>query len=141
MTTIDQRKEEIVKKFKNFESWEDRYRQLIHYGKTLSKLSDEEKIDENLVPGCLSRVWLHHEYDGENVTFKADSDAAITKGIIGVLVFVYSGSTPEQVLKTAPDFLQEIGINDHLSMNRRNGLANMCKIISACGLKYIKQTQ
>lgn len=135
---IEERKDEIIKKFKNFDSWEDRYRQLIHYGKTLKPLNDEERKEENLVPGCLSRVWLHHELNEGNIIFKADSDAAITKGIIGVLVYVYSDATPEEVINMAPTFLQEIGINDHLSMNRRNGLANMCKLITACAIKHSK---
>lgn len=139
MSTIESRRDEIIKKFKNFDSWEDRYRQLIHYGKTLEPLAEEEKSDDNLVPGCLSKVWLHHNYVDDTIKFKADSDAAITKGIIGVLVFVYSGSKPEEIINFGPDFLQDIGINDHLSMNRRNGLANMCKIITACGLKYLNK--
>ena len=139
MSTIESRRDEIIKKFKNFDSWEDRYRQLIHYGKTLEPLAQEEKSDDNLVPGCLSKVWLHHKHEDDTIKFKADSDAAITKGIIGVLVFVYSGSKPKEIINFGPDFLQDIGINDHLSMNRRNGLANMCKIITACGLKYLNK--
>ncbi len=134
--TIQDRKDEIVKKFKNFESWEDRYRQLIHYGKTLKPLNENERVEENLVPGCLSRVWLFHKFEDNKVIFKADSDAAITKGIIGILVYVYSNATPEEITNLTPSFLQEIGINDHLSMNRRNGLANMCKLISAYASKY-----
>ncbi len=134
--SITARKDEVLKRFTSFDSWEDRYRQLIHYGKKIATMNSEEKADELLVPGCLSKVWLKHELRDGKIFFKADSDAAITKGIIGVLISVYSDSTPEEITSLSPDFLKEIGITDHLSMNRRNGLANMCKLIQGYGEKY-----
>lgn len=139
MSTIEQRIEDTLKRFKSFDAWEDRYRQLIHYGKKLNGIADTDKKDEMLVPGCLSKVWLDHKYEDGKITYYADSDAAITKGIIGVLVNIYSGASPEEVINTKPDFLQEIGITDHLSMNRRNGLANMCKLINAYAIQHLNK--
>lgn len=128
MSIVD-RKREIVKRFQYFENWEDRYRQLIHYGKKLPPMPDDLRTPEILVPGCVSRVWLHHEWRGDQIFFRADSDASITKGIVGVLLYVYSGATAREIAKTSADFLQEIGLHEHLTANRRNGLANMIRLI------------
>ena len=130
---IEARKQDILRRFQHFSAWEDRYRQLVAYGKKLSPLAKELKTDDILVPGCLAKVWLFHQWQGERLFLQADSDAAITKGIVGVLVHVYSGATAQEILHTPADFLQAIGLHDHLSMNRRNGLANMCKTIHSLG--------
>jgi len=127
--SVEERKNDIVKRLSHFSSWEDRYRQILHYGKKLEPLQEEFKTEEKLVRGCLSKVWLHHELRDGKVFYSADSDAAITKGIIALLVNVYSGGTPEEILGLSTDFLKEVGVTDHLSMNRRNGLVNMCKLI------------
>ncbi|MCY4643484.1 MAG: SufE family protein [Bacteriovoracales bacterium] len=134
---IETRKQEIIKRFQYFEHWDDRYRQLIHYGKKLPSMPDEAKISRHLVPGCVSKVWLHHEWKEGRVFFQADSDATITKGIVGVLLHVYSGATPPEITGTPPDFLKEIGLDEHLSINRRNGLANMSKIIREKAALYL----
>ena len=129
--SIRVRVQDILKRFKHFDTWEDRYRQLIHYGKKLPPLDDQFKTKDLLVPGCLSKVWLHHTFEEGKIFFRADSDAAITKGIIGILLYIYSDATPKEILQTSTDFLQEIGLDEHLSLNRRNGLTNMAQLIQS----------
>lgn len=127
--TIEEKKDLVIKKLTSFTDWEDRYRQILSYAKKLPLMNDQLKTDEFLVKGCQSKVWLWYEFNQGKVIFLADSDGIITKGIIGLLVYVYSGQTPQEILSTPFDFLKEVGITEHLSSNRRNGLANMCKLI------------
>ena len=134
--SIESKKKNIIERFKHFERWEDRYRQLIHYGKKLSPMADHLKNPDILVPGCLSKVWLYHEKRNGKVFFQADSDASITKGIIGILLHVYSGASPEEILQNPADFLGEIGLYEHLSQNRRNGLFNMLRLIESAATHY-----
>ena len=138
LSDIQKRVEEIVKRFQYFESWEDRYRQLIHYGKRLPPLLESLKTDDHLVPGCVSRVWICHKFEKGKIFFQGDSDASITKGIIGVFFYVYSGGTPEGVFSTSPNFMGLIGLRDHLSPNRRNGLASVEKVIRGIAQGYLE---
>ena len=98
-------------------------------GKKLPELDEQSKTDENLVKGCVSRVWLISREEDGKVFYQADSDAALTKGIIALLIDIYSGHSPSEILSADPSFLKDIGIMDNLSMNRRNGLANMIQKI------------
>lgn len=127
---IDDRINALILDFKRFRDWEERYKHLIDLGKKMHPMDESNKISANLVKGCQSQVWLHADLEGDKIIFQADSDASIVKGIIALLVNVYSGSTPEEILSTKPTFLEEIGLREHLSMSRANGLNSMMKQIS-----------
>ena len=122
---------EIVDSFSLFPEWLDRYQYLIDLGKKLQPLAEEEKTDDRLLAGCQSRVWLYLEGDADEVTIRANSDAAIVSGLIALLTQVYSGCTARQVLDTEPDFIQAIGLADHLSPTRANGLHAMLNAIKS----------
>jgi cysteine desulfuration protein SufE len=133
---INERIHNLVVDFNKFNDWEERYKHLIHLGKEMPVMDENFKISENLVKGCQSQVWLHAELHGDKVIFHADSDASIVKGIIALLVGVYSGSTPDEILKTKPSFLEDIGLKEHLSMSRANGLNSMMKQISFFAMAF-----
>lgn len=134
---ISARIESLKEEFQNFSDWEDKYKHIISLGKSLAPMKEEHKIDENKVKGCQSQVWLFAELDSDKkVIFTADSDAAIVKGIVSILLQVYSGSTPSEIIATKPDFLDEIGLRQHLSMSRANGLSSMVKQISMYALAF-----
>jgi cysteine desulfuration protein SufE len=126
----------IVDEFKKFSNWEDRYKHLIGLGKTLAPMQDEHKTEANKIKGCQSQVWLQAELSGNKIIFTADSDASIVKGIIALLVQVYSDSTPDEILSIKPTFLEEIGLKEHLSMSRANGLTAMVKQISFYAMAF-----
>lgn len=138
MSTIEERAEEIVEAFECLDDWEDRYRLVIDLGKKLPALPEEFHDDKYLVKGCQSKVWLQSHLGDGRVTFRADSDSAITKGIIALLIRVADGATPEEILHWTPDFLKKIGLEQHLSMNRTNGLYSMFKQIKMDALIYSK---
>lgn len=119
----------LVERFTRHNQWEDRYRELIQNGKKLSAMEETDKIDKFRIKGCQSQVWLKPQYQDGVILFFADSDAILVKGIISLLLEVYSGQTPEQIISHPPQFLQDIGITEHLTMNRTNGLASMVKQI------------
>ncbi len=127
--TIIERIEAVKGRLQQFNDWEDRYKELIQLGRALAPISDEQRDEKYQVKGCQSQVWLIPEFKDGHVYFLADSDAVLVKGIIALLVNVYSGSTPDEILNNKPDFLKEVGITEHLSMNRTNGLASMMKQI------------
>jgi cysteine desulfuration protein SufE len=124
---IEQRQDRIIREFKVFDDWMDKYKHIIQLGTQLKPLSPENKNDSNLVKGCQSQVWLVASYDNGQVKFEADSDAAITKGLVALVVRLYTNQSPEQILKTQPRFIHEIGMTEHLSPTRANGLASMVK--------------
>jgi cysteine desulfuration protein SufE len=124
---IEQRQDRIIREFKVFDDWMDKYKHIIQLGTQLKPLSPEKKNDSNLVKGCQSQVWLVASYDNGQVKFEADSDAAITKGLVALVVSLYTNQSPEQILKTQPRFIHEIGMTEHLSPTRANGLASMVK--------------
>lgn len=136
---IDKRVETLISEFENKGNWEDRYKYIISIGKDLPPMKEEMKLDNFKVKGCQSQVWLFPELKDGKIIFHADSDASITKGIVAVLLSVYSESTPEEILKTKPDFLETIGLRQHLSMSRANGLSSMVKQISMYAIAF--QTQ
>ncbi|MCO4793053.1 MAG: SufE family protein [Bacteriovoracaceae bacterium] len=127
---IQQRVKDLIDEFSSFDDWESRYKHIIAVGKDLPPMNEEYRLEENKVKGCQSQVWLFPELSGEKLVFHADSDAAIVKGIIALLLRVYSNSTPAEILATKPDFLDQIGLREHLSMSRANGLSSMVKQIS-----------
>ncbi len=127
----------LMTEFKSFNDWEERYKHLIDLGKKMPAMDESHKIPANIVKGCQSQVWLHADLNNDGkITFQADSDASIVKGIIALLVGVYSGSTPDEVLSTKPSFLEDIGLREHLSMSRANGLNSMMKQISFFAMAY-----
>jgi len=121
--------DEIVASFSLFPEWLDRYQYLIDLGRKLPPLSEDEKTDDKLLAGCQSRVWLHLEGDADRITIRANSDAAIVSGLIALLTRVYSGCSARQIVETEPYFIREIGLADHLSPTRANGLHAMLKAI------------
>lgn len=133
---IDVRVNKLKEDFQNFLEWESRYKHLIQIGKDMPIMNEEYKTESNKIKGCQSQVWLHAELVGDKVYFTADSDASIVKGIIALLVHVYSGSTPDEILSTKPSFLEEIGLREHLSMSRANGLTSMVRQISFYAMAF-----
>ena len=124
-----ERTTQIKNRFLQFNDWEDRYRELIHLGRGWPLYPEDKREEKYKVKGCQSQVWLYPEFKDGRVYFHADSDAVLVKGIVGLLTSVYSDATPDEILTTKPDFLKEVGISEHLSMNRSNGLASMMKQI------------
>ena len=128
--------------FSNIKDWESRYRRVIEQGHNLEPLEAHERDgDRYLIPGCVSRAWLVPSRQGKQMILRGDSEAAIVKGIIAMLVAVYSGATPEEVLAFEPEFLNQIGLTEHLSMNRRNGLSQFVKQIKLYAAVYRAQDQ
>jgi cysteine desulfuration protein SufE len=132
--SIENSIKEIESTFAQAKDWEDKYRQIIKYGKELEDMNDDLKIDKYKVKGCQSQVWLFPELKEGKVYFQADSDAMLVKGIISVLLKVYSGQSADDILAHEPSFLNDLGITQHLSMNRSNGLASMMKQIKMYAL-------
>lgn len=121
--------DEIAAEFAMFPEWLDRYQYLIDLGRKLPALQETEKTDDKLLPGCQSKVWLYLEGDRNEVTIRANSDAAIVSGLIALLIRVYSGCSAQQIIDTDPHFIREIGLSDHLSSTRANGLFAMLQAI------------
>lgn len=134
--TLAQAQQDLVDEFAMFTDWQDRYEHLIELGKDLPLIAPEHKTDDNLVRGCQSRVWLHAASQNGLVHFTADSDAMITKGIVALLVRVYNDRTPEEILGASTDFVDRIGLREHLSPNRSNGLSAMIDQMKRYALAY-----
>ena len=130
---------DLIDEFSIFDDWMERYEYMIELGKSLPMIASEFKTDDNIIKGCQSKVWLHAELENDTVVFTADSDAIITKGIVSILIRVFSNQSPETILKTNTDFIDEIGLKEHLSPTRANGLVSMIKKIKMYALSY--QTQ
>lgn len=127
--TIKENQKAVVEEFSMFDDWMDKYAYLIELGKELPKIDEKYKTQQFLISGCQSRVWLHAELLDGNIVFTADSDAVITKGIVSLLVRVLSGHTPDEIVSANFEFLNEIGLQEHLSPTRANGLQSMVKQI------------
>lgn len=134
--TIKEKQEEIVEEFLMFDEWMDKYEHIIELGKELPLIEEKYKTDENLIKGCQSRVWLHAELIDGNVIFTADSDAIITKGIIGLVIRVFSGHSPKEIAETELFFIDQIGLQEHLSPTRSNGLLSMLKQIKMYAIAF-----
>ncbi|MDC8000985.1 SufE family protein [Aequorivita todarodis] len=137
--TIEAIQEELIDEFSMFEDWMQRYEYMIELGKSLPLIDENLKTDDKLIKGCQSKVWLHSEMKDGKIIFTADSDAIITKGIIAVLVRVFSNQKPQAILDANTDFIDEIGLKEHLSPTRANGLVSMIKQMKMYALAY--QTQ
>lgn len=127
MATINEVQDEIIEEFSMFDDWMDRYSLLIELGNSLRKLDDKYKTENNLIQGCQSRVWLQADYIDGKVIFNAESDAVIVKGIIALLIKVFSGRTPDEIINADLYFIERIGLQENLSPTRSNGLLAMIK--------------
>lgn len=134
--TVQEAENAIVEEFSIFSDWMDKYEYLIELGKSTPLINESDKIEERLIKGCQSRVWLKPEYKDGKIYFTADSDAIITKGIISLLIKVYNGRTPQEILSSDFSFLEKIGLRENLSPTRANGLVSMIKQIKAYALAY-----
>lgn len=128
---VEEKQNALMAEFSEVASWEDRYKLIIEKGKTLKKMPDSLKTEDNKVKGCQSQVWIYADYDNETqkIHFQADSDAMIVKGLVAILLQIYSDSTADEILTTPVDFLKELGLQQHLSPSRANGLYSMLKQI------------
>jgi cysteine desulfuration protein SufE len=131
--------DELIEEFSLFDDWMDKYEHLIELGKSLPLIDPALKADDKLIQGCQSKVWLHAELKDQHVVFTADSDAIITKGIIAVLIRVFSDQTPEDILNADMKFIDEIGLKEHLSPTRANGLVSMIKQMKLYALAFQAQ--
>lgn len=141
MSSIQERQEEIIEEFSMFEDWMQRYEYMIELGKSLPIIDEKHKIEENIIKGCQSKVWVYAEMDDDQVNYTADSDAIITKGIIAILIRVFSGQKPEDVMNANTSFIDEIGLKEHLSPTRANGLVSMIKQMKMYAIAYNSQQQ
>jgi len=133
---IKEIQDEIVDEFSMFDEWDERYQYVIDLGKSLPLIDSEYKTDNNIIKGCQSKVWLHAEQQDGNVVFTADSDAILTKGLIAIMIRVFSNQKPEAILEANTDFVDEIGLKEHLSATRANGLVSMIKQIKMYALAF-----
>lgn len=137
---ISERQDDIVSDFAFFSNWEDKYAHIIELGKDLPVIVAEKKTEENIVRGCQSQVWLEAELKDDLVHFSADSDAIITKGLIALLISVMNEQSPQEILKSEINFIEKIGLNEHLSPTRSNGLAAMLKKMKLYALAFTANT-
>ena len=137
--TIQEIQAEIIDEFSMFDDWEERYQYMIDLGKSLPLIQEEYKTDDNIIKGCQSKVWLKGEQANGNIVFTADSDAILTKGIIAILIRTFSNQKPSDILTADMQFIDEIGLKEHLSATRANGLVSMIKNIKMYALAFDSQ--
>jgi cysteine desulfuration protein SufE len=139
MTEIQQAQAELIEEFEFFDSWVDRYQYIIDLGRKLPEFPDTWRTEENRIHGCQSQVWLKTEQHSDRLEFRAISDSAIVSGLIAILMRVYSGKKPREIFATSPDFIKEIGLDEHLSPTRSNGLNSMIRVIKAAAEDCVRQ--
>jgi cysteine desulfuration protein SufE len=137
--TIKEIQDEIVDEFSMFDDWMQRYEYMIELGKSLPLIEEKYKTDDNIIKGCQSKVWVHAEMKDDKLVFSADSDAIITKGIIAILIRAFSNHTPAEIIDADTQFIDDIGLKEHLSPTRANGLVSMIKQLKLYAIAY--QTQ
>ena len=137
--SISEIQEEIIDEFSMFDDWMQRYEYMISLGKSLPLIDEKYKTDDYLIKGCQSKVWVHSALEGDQLIFKADSDAIITKGIIAILIRVFSHQKPEDIMEADTSFIDEIGLKEHLSPTRANGLVSMIKQIKLYAIAFRTQ--
>lgn len=136
---IKEIQEDIVDEFSMFDDWMQRYEYMIELGKSLPLIDEAYKTDDNIIKGCQSKVWVHAELNDDKLVFTADSDAIITKGIIAILIRAFSNQKPKDIIEADTDFIDKIGLKEHLSATRANGLVSMIKQLKLYAVAY--QTQ
>lgn len=134
--SIKEIQEEIVDEFSMFDDWMQRYEYIIDLGKSLPLIDEQYKTEDNIITGCQSKVWVHAEQQDGKVVFTADSDAILTKGIIAILIRAFSNQAPSAILEANTDFIDEIGLKEHLSPTRANGLVSMIKKLKMYALAF-----
>tara|TARA_A100001011_G_scaffold304098_1_gene318333 strand:+ start:514 stop:945 length:432 start_codon:yes stop_codon:yes gene_type:complete len=139
MVAIDTIQDEIVEEFSLFEDWMQRYEYMIELGKSLPLIDPQHKTEDNIIKGCQSKVWVHADLSEEKLVFTADSDAIITKGIIAILIRVFSHQHPDAILEADTTFIDKIGLREHLSPTRANGLVSMIKQLKMYAIAFKTQ--
>jgi cysteine desulfuration protein SufE len=134
--TIQEIQNDIVDEFSMFDDWMQRYEYIIDLGKALPLIEEQFKTEENIITGCQSKVWVYAEPQGDHIVFTADSDAILTKGIIAILIRAFSNQKPSDILEASTDFIDAIGLKEHLSPTRANGLVSMIKKIKMYALAF-----
>ena len=134
--TINERQDEVIEEFQDFDDWMDKYQLLIDLGNEQAPLDEKYKVESNLIDGCQSRVWLQADYEDGKIHFQAESDALIVKGIVALLIRVLNDSTPQEILDADLYFIEQIGLKEHLSPTRSNGLLSMVKQIRMYALAF-----
>ena len=137
--TIENIQKNLIEDFSFFEDWTQKYEYMIELSKSLDKMDSSLKNDNNLIKGCQSKVWLNAELKNGKINFQADSEAIITKGIIAILLMVFNNKKPDQIIKSDISFIEKIGLKEHLSPNRANGLYSMIKQIKYYAIAYSKK--
>jgi cysteine desulfuration protein SufE len=136
--TIENLQQNLIQDFEFFEDWTQKYEYMIELSKGLDKMDQEMKSDKNIIKGCQSKVWLHADYSDGKIKFLADSEAIITRGIIAILLMVFNNKTPDEIINCDISFIEKIGLKEHLSPNRANGLYSMIKQIKFYAIAYSK---
>ncbi len=136
MSSIQQIQKEIIEEFSLFDDWIQRYEYMIDLGKSLPLIDEKYKNDKFIIKGCQSKVWVNAELENKVIKFTADSDAIITKGIIAILIRVFSNQSPKDIIKANTDFIDQLGLKEHLSPTRANGLVSMIKQIKMYALAF-----
>ncbi|TYA60096.1 SufE family protein [Formosa maritima] len=139
--TIQEIQNDIKDEFSMFDDWEERYQYMIDLGKTLPLIEPKYKTDDYIIKGCQSKVWVHADLIHDKIVFTADSDAIITKGIIAILIRVFSNQHPKHIIEANTDFIDDIGLKEHLSPTRANGLVSMIKQLKMYAIAYQTQLQ
>jgi cysteine desulfuration protein SufE len=134
--TIRETQDQIVKEFEQFADWEEKYKYIIGLGKTLAPIDSSIRTDKYKLSGCQSQVWINAKLEESKIIFEADSDASIVKGLVALLVRIYSNHTPDEILSSRPEFIKKIGIDNHLSPTRKNGLGAMMKQIQMYAVAF-----
>ena len=137
--TIENIQQNLIEDFSFFEDWTQKYEYMIELSKSIDKMDSSLKKDNNLIKGCQSKVWLNAELKNGKINFQADSEAIITKGIIAILLMVFNNKKPDQIIKSDVSFIEKIGLKEHLSPNRANGLYSMIKQIKYYAIAYSKK--
>ena len=137
--TIDNLQQNLIQDFSFFEDWTQRYEYMIELSKGLEKMDEQMKNDKNIIKGCQSKVWLHAELNEGKIKFLADSEAIITRGIIAILLTIFNNRTPKEIIESDTNFIEKIGLKEHLSPNRANGLYSMIKQIKFYAIAFSKK--
>ena len=137
--TIENLQQNLIEDFSFFEDWTQRYEYMIELSKGLEKMDEQMKNDKNIIKGCQSKVWLHAELNEGKIKFLADSEAIITRGIIAILLTIFNNRTPEEIIESDTNFIEKIGLKEHLSPNRANGLYSMIKQIKFYAIAFSRK--
>ena len=137
--TIENLQQNLIEDFSFFEDWTQRYEYMIELSKGLEKMDEQMKNDKNIIKGCQSKVWLHAELNEGKIKFLADSEAIITRGIIAILLTIFNNRTPKEIIESDSNFIEKIGLKEHLSPNRANGLYSMIKQIKFYAIAFSKK--